>query len=112
MCRNGNKCLFSSTNYNYLKNLELPILQTFGIDNVNSCYLYHCERSGESTEQIHKDTKRREEGSYRELDVLGRSLKVTLGFSFLFSQPLSDGGAPLVSVGDCAGEGRNFGLSQ
>lgn len=70
-------------------------------------------RASQAQKQIHKDTKRREEGSYREPDVLGRSLKVTLGFSFLFSQPLSDVGAPLLaSLGDCAGEGRNFGLSQ
>lgn len=68
--------------------------------------------SERAQKQIHKDTKRREEGSYREPDVLGRSLKVTFGFSFLFSQLLSDVGAPLVSLGDCAGEGRNFGLSQ
>jgi len=76
--------------------------------------LHECNaiRVPKAQRQIHKDTKRREEGSYREPDVLGRSLKVTLCLSFLFSQPLSDVGAPLVSLGDCTGEGRNFGLSQ
>ena len=60
---------------------------------------------------IQKDIKRREEGSYREPDVLGRSLKVTLGFNFLFSHPFSVAGAPF-SFGDLVGDGRNFGLNQ
>lgn len=59
-----------------------------------------------------KDTKRREEGSYREPDVLGRSLKVTLGLNFLFSQPFSAFAAPFASLGDLVGDGRNFGLNQ
>ena len=66
----------------------------------------------ETQRYIQKDIKRREEGSYREPDVLGRSLKVTLGFSFLFSQPFSLVGAPFASFGDLVGDGRNFGLSQ